>query len=87
MECGNHKKSDVVVTMRRNQGNENSVVIRSKYHKLFGENIAKTVDAFIEKTNIKGVDITIEDYGAWEYTLMARLEACLAILEGERNDS
>jgi len=86
MECGNHKKSDVVVTMNKNYGNENQVVIRSKYHKLFGENIAKTVDGFIKKNDIKGVDITIEDYGAWEYTLLARLEACFVGLEDEMND-
>jgi len=86
MACGNHKKSDVVVTMNRNKGNENSVVIRSKYQELFGKNIAKTVDEFIEKNNIKGVDITIEDYGAWEYALLARLEACFFMLESEIND-
>ena len=86
MVCGKHRKSDVVVTMMRNKGNENLIVIRSKYQRLFGKNIAKTVDGFIEKNHIKGVDITIEDYGAWEYTLLARLEACLAGLAGEMND-
>lgn len=86
MECGNHKQSDVVVRMNKNQRNENSVTICSKYKLLFGENIAKTVDGFIKKNNIKGIDITIEDYGAWEYTLLARLEACFVGLEDEMNE-
>lgn len=86
MECGNYKQSDVVVTMSKNRRNENSIEIRSKYKQLFGENIAKTVDGFIKKNNIKGVDITIEDYGAWEYTLLARLEACFVGLEDGMNE-
>jgi len=87
MECGNHKKSDVVVTMKRNNTAENNISIQSKYSELFGKNIKNVVNLFVEQNTVRGIDIIVDDYGAWDYVLLARLEACLAGLEDEENDS
>jgi citrate lyase gamma subunit len=87
MECGNRKKSDVVITMIKNNTDQNTIFIQSKYDELFGESIRNKVEQFIAQKKFSGLTITVEDYGAWDYTLQARLEACLDGLAGEENDT
>ncbi|HOO31610.1 MAG TPA: hypothetical protein PK466_12065 [Thermotogota bacterium] len=87
MECGNPKKSDVVVSMIRNHTEHNSLSISSKYDALFGRKIKEVIDAFVDEKGLKGLDISIEDYGAWDYTLLARLEACLDGLGDDEHEA
>lgn len=87
MECGNRKKSDVVITMKKNGTDQNTISIQSNYDALFDENIRNKVEQFITQNTLSGLAITVEDFGAWDYTLQARLEACLDGLAGEDNDS
>ena len=74
MICGKNEKYDCRVEIEKSLKTE--IIINSKYNDLFYESIKKTAELFDSDNGISGYRITINDCGALEYTIKARLESC-----------
>ena len=77
VESGTSEKGDTHVIIESGSG---ELLIWSKIMKIYGGEIRKTVE---EMT--KGIDarITVEDFGALDWVIRARLEAALRKFRGE----
>jgi citrate lyase subunit gamma (acyl carrier protein) len=78
VEAGTHEKGDVFVTIEDSDKRE--VIVKSKLEKLYGEAIRNTVEELTREINAK---IIVEDSGALDWVLRARLEAAIRKYGGE----
>ncbi|MDQ7797037.1 MAG: citrate lyase acyl carrier protein [Spirochaetia bacterium] len=76
--AGSLESSDVLVTIAPAEGNENEVKVESIVIKQFGNRIRKVADEVIAASGLKGAIIHIQDRGALECTLRARLETAIS---------
>jgi len=87
MKCGNERKSDVIVNVEKNNLNTNRIEIESKYGDMFYENIRTLIEKHMNERQLSGFDINVKDFGAWDYAIIARLEACLIGMEADEHDA
>ncbi|MEQ4673430.1 citrate lyase acyl carrier protein [Providencia vermicola] len=77
--AGTLESSDVMVRIEPLEDTQEvSVQITSSVEKQFGDAIASIVQEMIVKHDIQGAQIIVDDKGALECVLKARLEALLA---------
>ena len=75
--AGTLESSDVMITVRSNSGNGIEIHLQSIVEKQFGKQIRRVVNAFLKKFSIKDGVIQINDRGALDCTIEARLAAAL----------
>ncbi|MBQ7419070.1 MAG: citrate lyase acyl carrier protein [Acidaminococcaceae bacterium] len=74
--CGTDKKGDLLVTLEL-AGTGRDIDIRSKVEKKFGEAIQEDVLAMLDAYAIKDVKVRIEDLGALDFAIKARVETAI----------
>ena len=73
--AGRDEKSDVRVALTRGGPPENEIVVRSSVVRLYGPQIRRSVEQTLRTLGVSGVKAEIDDRGALDWVLMARVEA------------
>jgi citrate lyase subunit beta/citryl-CoA lyase len=73
--AGRDDKSDVKITISAGGPPQNQIVVRSSVGRLFGRQIESVVAATLQEVGLEGVSVEVEDKGALDWVLMARVEA------------
>jgi citrate lyase subunit gamma (acyl carrier protein) len=75
--AGSLESSDVLVTVAPSDGGENRLDVESIVFKQFGARIRSVAEEVMNASEIRGAAVRIQDRGALECTLRARLETAL----------
>ena len=78
IEAGTREKGDVFVSI---EDGEREVIVHSKLERLYGKAIRDTVEELTRGIEAK---IVVEDSGALDWVLRARLEAAIRKYRGEK---
>lgn len=85
--CGKAKKGDVLITVSRIETEEVVINIRSKVKELYAHEIEKTVREIVSQAGKTNLEITVDDYGALDFALRARLITALQRLQEKGDDT
>ena len=78
-QAGSQNKGDLVVTVKpRKKGTGLKLDITSSVGKLFGKSINTTVTTKLDELGVKDAIVKIQDDGALDYVIKARLEAAVS---------
>lgn len=75
--CGSVESSDVLVTVEPNQENKINVSIKSPFIRQFGKRIKAVVLDTLGQFNITQCNVIVQDQGAIDVVLIARLITAL----------
>ncbi len=75
--AGSLESSDVLVTVSKNSGTGVQIDIDSVVKKQYGRRIQSVTEEVSSKLGLKGAKIKVQDRGALECTLRARLETAI----------
>ncbi len=75
--AGSLESSDVLITVDSNHGKGRDVSLSSIVKRQYGKQILKVVDDTLDTLSIKDVKVRLEDKGALDCTIRARLEAAV----------
>ena len=81
--AGTLESSDVMITVRSNSGKGIEIHLQSIVEKQFGKQIKKVVSDFLKKFSIEDGLIQINDRGALDCTIEARLAAAVYRASGK----
>ena len=80
--AGTLESNDILITISGVGGNAggsaNSVSLSSIVINQFGPAIRAVIDQCLEESSLSGVDVTVQDKGALECTIKARMETAIA---------
>jgi citrate lyase subunit gamma (acyl carrier protein) len=77
-QAGSLESGDLLVFLRpRGRGDGLSIQISSPVKAQFGEHIARLVKDVLAEKGIRDVDVVIDDRGALDYAIRARVVACV----------
>ena len=74
--AGTIDKCDCLVTVSKGEG-DIKINLSSKVLYQYGDSIRNTILQTLKKLNINDITVDIEDMGAFEYVIVARLEAAI----------
>lgn len=74
--AGTIEKCDCLVTVSKGEGNI-KINLSSKVLYQYGDSIRNTILQTLKKLDINDVTVDVEDMGAFEYVIVARLEAAI----------
>lgn len=74
--AGTIEKCDCLVTVSKGEG-DIKINLSSKVLYQYGDSIKNTILQTLKKLNINDVIVDVEDMGAFEYVIVARLEAAI----------
>jgi len=78
--AGTLESSDLMVKVTPNQNGMLEVVVRSEVIKQFGKQIRRVIDDTLSKLEVSEGTVVVEDKGALDYAIQARVQA--AVLRG-----
>ena len=80
--AGTLESNDILITISSTAssigGSANSVSLSSIVIHQFGPAIRAVIDQCLEKSGLSGVEVTVQDKGALECTIKARMETAIA---------
>lgn len=78
--AGSLESNDILITISGSStgGNANSVSLSSIVITQFGPAIRAVIDQCLEASGLTGVDVAVQDKGALECTIKARMETAIA---------
>jgi len=77
-QCGTLESSDILVTVEPlDEGKGREIVLNSPVKKQFGKEIVKVVEAVLDRYEVNDVKMILEDSGALNPTIEARVEVAL----------
>ena len=76
--AGTLESNDILITISSAGGSANSVSLSSIVINQFGPAIRAVVDQCLEASGLLGVEVTVQDKGALECTIKARMETAIA---------
>lgn len=77
-EAGLQDKGDVLVTIKaRPKGSGIKLEVRSRVMSLFGDQIRQTVLEEVERYALQDAVVTIDDQGALDYAIRARVQTAI----------
>ena len=76
--AGTLESNDILITISSAGGSANSVSLTSIVINQFGPAIRAVVDQCLEASGLSGVEVTVQDKGALECTIKARMETAIA---------
>lgn len=82
--AGTLESSDLLVKVGPSDTGKLDIVIRSEVIKQFGKQIRRTIDETLSKLHVSEGTVVIEDKGALDYAIRARVQA--AVLRGAGSD-
>ena len=74
--AGTIEKCDCLVTVSKGEG-DIKINLSSKVLYQYGDSIRNTILQTLKKLNVNDVTVDVEDMGAFEYVIVARLEAAI----------
>ena len=74
--AGTIEKCDCLVTVSKGQG-DIKINLSSKVLYQYGDSIRNTILQTLKKLDVNDVTVDVEDMGAFEYVIVARLEAAI----------
>lgn len=74
--AGTIEKCDCLVTVSKGEG-DIKINLSSKVLYQYGDNIRNTILQTLKKLDVNDVTVDVEDMGAFEYVIVARLEAAI----------
>jgi len=74
--AGTIEKCDCLVTVSKGEG-DIKINLSSKVLYQYGDSIRNTILQTLKKLDINNVTVDVEDMGAFEYVIVARLEAAI----------
>lgn len=74
--AGTVDKCDCLVTVSKGEG-DIKINLSSKVLYQYGDSIKNTILQTLKKLNINDITVDVEDMGAFEYVIVARLEAAI----------
>ena len=80
--AGSLESSDVFITVTSNPGKGRDVDLSSVVKRQYGKQILKVVDETLELLNVKDASVRLEDKGALDCTIRARLETAVCRAAG-----
>ncbi len=83
--AGSLESSDVLITVDSNPGKGREVSLSSIVKRQYGKQILKVVDETLNKLSVADAKIRLEDKGALDCTIRARLEAAVYRAAGSGN--
>ncbi|MTI49327.1 citrate lyase acyl carrier protein [Sporosalibacterium faouarense] len=82
--AGSLESNDVLVTLRPTDNDKLFINLESIVQKQFANRIKKIIDDMLNEFNVESGDIHVQDRGALDCTLRARLETALSRAEEGR---
>ena len=79
-KAGNPENSDCEVVVKKG----NALSINSKVQKIYGKSIEKSVKATLKELDAEKLSVEVNDFGALDFVLHARIEAAIRHHRGER---
>ena len=76
--AGTLESNDILITISSTGGSANSVNLSSIVINQFGPAIRAVIDQCLEASGLSGVEVTVQDKGALECTIRARMETAIA---------
>ena len=76
--AGTLESNDILITISSTGGSANSVDLSSIVINQFGPAIRAVVEQCLEASGLSGVEVTVQDRGALECTIKARMETAIA---------
>ena len=78
--AGSLESNDILITISGSStgGSANSVSLSSIVINQFGPAIRAVIDQCLEKSGLSGVEVSVQDKGALECTIKARMETDIA---------
>ncbi|NCB23071.1 MAG: citrate lyase acyl carrier protein [Deltaproteobacteria bacterium] len=76
--AGTLESNDILITISSTGGSANSVNLSSIVINQFGPAIRAVIDQCLEASGLSGVEVTVQDKGALECTIKARMETAIA---------
>ena len=78
--AGSLESNDILITISGSStgGNANSVSLSSIVINQFGPAIRAVIDQCLEASGLTGVEVAVQDKGALECTIKARMETAIA---------
>ena len=76
--AGTLESNDIFITIIAVGGTDTSISLSSIVMNQFGEAIRAVVTQCMAQSGLKGVDVTVQDKGALECTIKARMETAIA---------
>ncbi|MBF1085916.1 citrate lyase acyl carrier protein [Solobacterium sp.] len=74
--AGTIEKCDCLVTVSKGEG-DIKINLSSKVLYQYGDNIRNAILQTLKKLDVNNVTVDVEDMGAFEYVIVARLEAAI----------
>lgn len=74
--AGTIEKCDCLVTVSKGEG-DIKINLSSKVLYQYGDSIRNTIIQTLKKLDVNDVTVDVEDMGAFEYVIVARLEAAI----------
>lgn len=81
--AGSLDSSDVLITVELNQNNKNSITINSPFIRQFGQEIKNTVTEILKNLKITSCNIVVQDQGAINEVLVARIITAISRATGQ----
>lgn len=76
IKAGSDVKGDLLVTLEL-VGTVREIEIESKVAKKFGAAIQEDVNAMLDKYNLEGAKVLVQDLGALDFAVKARIETAI----------
>ncbi len=83
---GDDVRSDCRVTLEIRESGGREIVIASKVKALFGKSIRKLSEDILDFYKIESAYLKIEDTGALDYVIAARIEAAIRMITGSKEE-
>jgi len=84
--CGSLESSDVLITISPNDKKGINLDLNSIVLTTFGNSIKKTIHEILEEYKIKNINIIINDRGAADFAIRARLKGAIHRASQEKYD-
>ena len=79
--AGSLESNDVLITVKDGEGI--NISVKSIVYDFFKNQIEKVIKDTLSELKIENISVSVEDKGALDYTIKARLLTAIARMEGE----
>lgn len=85
-QCGNFASSDILVSIEPNEGKGIEISLESTVQVIFGDAITETVKEVLEELEVHDAKIRLQDKGALDCVIRARVQAAVLRAGGQHYD-
>ena len=75
--AGSLESNDALIVLREYKTEEPVIVVQSIVERQFGRQIRESVAEVLKQFNMRGVHVSVQDKGAYDCTIRARVEGAI----------